>query len=261
MEDAMSHDEMTTDEVTLSPTSHTDFEVDGVLRQLMESRPVHMGLRENWDPPFDLRVKRPLAIDLRTLWEQTGLNIPPTIAATLGPRRPVLLHHVVTPFPPDGQPPRSPWGLGYEFVAQGIDANTESVVPNDEVLQVATVGQNVELGIEFGGAVGIPKATLELIPDVPGVSLTGARVTASTNQKFSFALSMSITLRKVVGAPVGIGGAKWTMYRQDEPLNCPHTLMQTLLVPENAKKLLCKIRTWAKQAGYFGLRIGEKFWS
>jgi hypothetical protein len=65
----MSQDEMMTGEVTLSPTSRTDSEVDGVLRQLMESRPVRMGLKENWDPPFDLRVVRPRAIDLRTLWD------------------------------------------------------------------------------------------------------------------------------------------------------------------------------------------------
>jgi hypothetical protein len=172
----------------------------------------------------------------------------------------VLLHHIVTPFPPDGQSPRSPWGLGYEFVVHGINANTESVLPNDEVLQVAKVGQNVELGIEFGGSVGIPEAALEVVAGVPGVSLTGARVTASTNQKYSFALSMTITLRKVIGAPVGAGGAQWKMYRQDERLDRPHPLLQTLLVPEKAKTIQCTIRTWAKQAGYFGTRIGEKFW-
>jgi hypothetical protein len=164
------------------------------------------------------------------------------------------------PFPPDGQSPRSPWGLGYEFVAHDIDANTESVLPNDEVLQVAKVGQNVELGIELGGSVGIPETALEVVAAVPGVSLTGARVTASTNQKYSFALSMAITLRKVVGAPVGVGGAQWKMYRQDERLDRPHPLIQTLLVPENAKTIRCTIRTWAKQSGYFGTKIGEKFW-
>jgi len=256
----MSHDELITDEVTLTPKVYTEFEADEVLRQLMRSRRPRLGLKENWDPPFDLRVVRPRAVDLRTLWERTGQEVPPHIAAALGPQRPVLLHHTVTPFPPNGKSPVSPWGLGYEFVVHDVDANTESVLPNDQVLQIARVGQNVELGLEFGGTVGIPEEALELVTAVPAVSLTGAQVTASTNQKYSFALSMMITLRKVIGAPVGVGGAQWKMYRQDERLDRPHPLIQTLLVPEKVKTIRCTIRTWAKQAGFFGSRIGEKFW-
>jgi hypothetical protein len=94
----------------------------------------------------------------------------------------------------------------------------------------------------------------------PLVTLSGASVRASTDQSFQFSVGLSITLRKVVGAPVGIGGAMWKLYRQDEPLDQPHALLQTVLVPEDATSIRCTVKTWAKQAGILGTRWGARFW-
>jgi hypothetical protein len=71
---------------------------------------------------------------------------------------------------------------------------------------------------------------------------------------------MEISLRKVVGAPVGAGGALWKMYRQDEPLEGPHALLQTLVVGPGTQRIKCKIRTWAKQAGWLGTSWGARLW-
>ena len=220
-----------------------------------------LGGGNDLDAPLDLRVARPSAIDLTTFWAQTGTAIPPAIKAALGPKVPILLHHVITPFATDGKPPNAVWGLGYEFTLDGGDANTVSVLPTDEVLKMATVNQKVEVGLQIGGGVGVPKSVLPIMNNGPSLSLTGADIQASTDQTYSMSLHLDISLRKVVGAPIGIGGAQWKMYRQDERLDRPHTLVQTLLVAAGTKRLQCTIKTWAKQAGWWGTSFGAKFWA
>jgi len=66
----------------------------------------------DWDAPFDLRVARPRAVDLRALWAKENRPEPAELAAALGPKRPILLTHVVTPFPRDGDAPARVWSLG-----------------------------------------------------------------------------------------------------------------------------------------------------
>lgn len=205
---------------------------------------------EDWEAPLDLRVARPRASDLRAVWSVTGVVVPTQLAGALGATRPVLVTHVVTPFPVDGRSPARVWGLGYEFVAHDIDANTMAVQPSSEEYKVAELGQTLELGINAAGRFS------------PIGPILGAPfgVRASTSQEFQFEASLAITLRKVVGAPVGIGGAQWKMFRQNEPLDQPHTLLQLLLVPEEARELRCTVKAWAKQAGWLGTTWGAKYW-
>jgi hypothetical protein len=205
---------------------------------------------DDWDAPLDLRVARPRAVDLRAMWEATGQTEPPEIAAALGPNRPILLTHTMTAFPLDGRPPARVWALGYELVAHDLDADTVSVVPSNEVYRMADIGQTVDLGIELGGRLGIAGGP-------PG---TNTALRASTSQRFQFEVSMQITLRKVVGAGVGQGSAVWKMFRQNEALDQPHTLLQTVLVAPRTPVFRCTVKTWARQAGWFGTRLGSKFW-
>jgi hypothetical protein len=114
--------------------------------------------------------------------------------------------------------------------------------------------------VELGGHIGVPKEALTLLAAAPAVSLTNASLHASTSQQFQFSLHMNLTLRKAVGAGFGVGGAQWKLYRQDERLDRPHTLLQTLLVAEGTKSIRCTVRSWAKQAGFLGTRLGAKFW-
>jgi hypothetical protein len=259
---------MANDEVQLQPEKGTEAELDQELNKIIRAKQVveymspvsAYGTGDEWDAPFDLRVLRPRAVDLRKLWQLTGQSEPPGIAATLGSRRPLLINHVLTPFPVDGRTPGRVWGLGYEFVAHDIDANTVSVVPDDEVMEIGKVAQSVDLGLELGGKVGIPAVALPQTNMGPTVSLTGASLRAATSQQFQFALQLRITLRKVIGAGVGIGGAQWKLYRQNEPIDQPHPLLQTLLVPEEARSIRCTIKTWAKQAGRLGTSWGARFW-
>ncbi len=215
---------------------------------------------EHWDSPFDLRVNRPRAIDLRKFWALTNNPVPPEIEAALGPNIPILINHVITPFASGGMRPKKVWGLGYEFMPAETNINTVSVLPNDEVMKIGSLDQNVELGLQVGGGVGIPKEALQIIQNTPSLSLSGAELQASNDTKFQISLHLAITLRKIVGAPVGVGGAKWNLYRRDERLDRPHALLQTVLVGEGITKIKCKVKTWAKQAGWLGGNWGAKMW-
>jgi hypothetical protein len=132
-------------------------------------------------------------------------------------------------------------------------------MPSDEVLTIGKVDQEVALGVELGGHIGVPKEALTALAAAPAISLTNASLRASMSQQFQFSLHMKLTLRKVVGAGFGVGGAQWKLYRQDEPIDKPHTLLQTLLVAEGTKSIRCTVRSWAKQAGFLGTRLGAKF--
>jgi len=246
-----------TEQITLVRGSEeTKTELDPALRAILEreepamSRISERGGGEDWDAPLDLRVARPRANDLRAMWKATGAPLPAQLAGALGATRPILLTHTVTPFPVDGRSPARVWALGYELVAHNINADTVAVVPSDEVYKAGEVGQTLTLGIEAGGKFAIAGA--------PPGSNFGLR--ASTNQRLQFEATITVTLRKVVGAPVGTGGAQWKMFRQNEPLDQPHTLLQLILVPENAEQLRCTVKTWATQAGRLGTGWGAKFW-
>ena len=244
--------------VQLKPREEeADAQLDPELMEMAEKNKVtsrspisFAGSDDEWDAPFDLRVARPRAVDLRALWAKENRPEPAEVSAALGPKRPILLTHVVTPFPRDGELPARVWSLGYEIEFLDADADTVSVAPSNEVFKIGEIGQSVDLGIDLGGKLGIAAGP-------PG---TGVGLRASTSQRFQFEVSMTITLRKVVGAPVGAGGAVWKMFRQNEPLDQPHTLLQTVMFAEGAKSLRCTVKTWAKQAGWLGTRWGARFW-
>lgn len=242
------------DEVTLKHGAESDKTLDAELLSLLKgssslSEISERGGGEEWDAPFDLRVARPRATDLRAVWRATKMDVPPQLAGALGATRPILITHTVTPFPVDGRSPARVWSLAYELIAHNADANTVAVAPSNESYKVADLGQTVVLGIDVGGKFDVA--------ELPGSNI-GLR--ASTSQRFQFEVSMAITLRKVVGAPVGIGGAQWKMFRQNEPLDQPHTLLQLVLVPEHAQEVRCTVKTSATQAGWLGTHLGAKFW-
>src|SRR6185503_5733647 len=93
--------------------------------------PISASTGDDWDEPFDLRVARPRAVDLRKLWAKENHSEPPELMAALCPKRPILLTHVVTPFPRDGDTPARVWSLGYEIVLPAATADTVSVAPSN----------------------------------------------------------------------------------------------------------------------------------
>ncbi len=251
---------MAASHVDLSPLAPQTLDVpdpilDELERQLPQEESPTRGFGEG---PFDLRVILPRALDLTRVWKAAGKPVPTELDAILGGAKiPVLLNHGLTPFPHDGTLPRGVWGLGYEFELRSPVAHTISLVPDSQALTVADIQQDVQLGLDIGGKIALPAVELPVTGPVPGVSLTGARLEASTQQSMALSLRMKITLRKILAGPFGAGGAKWNLYRQDERLDQFHPLLQTITVPAGTTSLHAVVRTWATRKKLFG---GREFW-
>jgi hypothetical protein len=91
--------------------------------------------------------------------------------------------------------------------------------------------------------------------------MTGASVYTTTDNQFSFALSLELSQLKVLAGPVGAGGARWDIYRTRERLDRFQPLVQTLFVPEDATSMNVKVHTWIKRRGkFFGL-LSAREWT
>jgi hypothetical protein len=210
---------------------------------------------------FDLEVMKPRAVDIRALMQQQGEDLPPALHATLGPRRPLLLYHGFTPFHKRGASPTPIWGMGYDVRLKGVDGATVSIEPGSAVEKVGEIEQNVSIGLDIGGELQLAGEALELLSEVPGFSMKGVKVFATTHNRFSLALHLELSLLKVVAGPVGAGGARWDIYRTRERLDHFQPLVQTLLVPEDTERLHFEVETWIRRRGkFFGL-ISAREWT
>jgi hypothetical protein len=217
------------------------------------------GDHEEGDAPFDLQISKPRAIDISQLYALTGRSVPPTVRATLGPTRPILLCHSVTPFHRPGRRVSEVWGLGYESRVLGIDATTVGFQPMSSVHEVGQVGQEISVGLSAGGELHVPDGELALGPSLPGIRVEGVRFNFATHSEFALALSLKLQLREVQAGPVGAGGVRWNIYRQKRRLDEVQALFQSLLVPRQVQTLNLELRTWVRSNGLFGL--GVKQWT
>jgi hypothetical protein len=150
--------------------------------------------------------------------------------------------------------------MGYEVNIKDIDAATVSLAPDGETIDLGKVDQQLSLGIQLGGAIGIPDEGLELVSQIPGVSLTGAEVRATTDQSFAVAIRFSISVMKIQAGPIGAGGAKWNLYRGSQRIDLFQPLFHTLLVPEGVKELPLVTNTWLRRRGLFTNWFGVRRW-
>ena len=109
-------------------------------------------------------------------------------------------------------------------------------------------------GLEVGGGFQVPQETLQLTAQIPGLSLTGASLHATTDQTFGLALECSFSLLEVQAGPVGAGGVRWNLYRGRERIDTYHPLFHTLRIPEGTRSLRLVVEAWVRRSGrFFGL--------
>jgi hypothetical protein len=213
------------------------------------------------EPPFDLQVVKPRAVDVRKFCQLVNKPVPPDIEAALGPRIPVLLYHGLTPFHRPGQKPLPVWGLGYEVQLEGGDASTVALEPDTRLLSLVKGKLEAQVGLSADGAMEVPSGTLQVINAVPGVTLQGARVHATSNAQFGLAIQFDLSVLEVQAGPVGAGGARWNLYQAHERLDRFQPLLHTLLVPAGTQRLNLVVKTWVRsRARWLGL-IKARQWS
>jgi hypothetical protein len=211
------------------------------------------------DAPFDVEVARPRAVDVTRLYALAKRRIPDEIAAALGPSRPILLCHAVTPFHRHGARVSDVWGLGYEAKLEGVTADTVGFRPGSETVTVGSVEQKLSFGVGAGGELSLPEEAVELANAIPGLRVEGGEICFSTDSRFAIGISLKLTLRAVQAGPVGAGGVRWNIYRQKDRLDEVQALFQTLLVPKDAKNINVSVQSWVRTKGFLG--FGSKQWS
>jgi hypothetical protein len=212
------------------------------------------------DAPYDLEVMYPRAASVRELCRRAGKEVAPEVGAALGPREPLLIWHGVTAFAKQGQRPPHVWGMGYTVRLDGVSAATVAVAPASFVRTVATMGQELQLGIGVGGEIEVPPVALAPAGAVPGVSFTGARLEATTDTRLVLSLRADFAVLDVQAGPVGAGGARWNLYRTGARLDRFQPLVQTLLVEPGIRALPMSVTTWVRRRRSLRGLGGTRHW-
>jgi hypothetical protein len=206
--------------------------------------------------PYDLEIVKPRALDLRKLCKLAGREIPPEIGTALGPQVPVLLYHGLTPFARPGERPGGVWGLGYEVRPVDVDAATVAISPDTELTSVGAIDSDVRIGLSAGGEMAVPTPALEAMNTVPGISLHGAKIEATADQRFALAVHLRLALVKVEAGLVGAGGARWNVYRAGDRIVGFQPFLQTALLPKKTRRLKVAVQPWVVRRSWFPGKFG-----
>jgi hypothetical protein len=239
----------------LPPVDVADPVLDELLRQHRQPESEGRGEDGEDEAPFDVQVARPRVLSIERLCRTAGHPPSPDVEARRVDR--FLVVHAMTAFHRAARRPSAIWGMGYEVALGEGDIETLGVEPGTRLVDVGRVTQNVTLGLNLDGGLGVPSVAASGIP--LGDSLPSARIFASTDQTFSLAIELRLQLLAVQAGVVGAGGARWNLYRQDKSLDDQQTLVQTIGVPRDGRsRSTAKIKTWVRSAGFLGL--GSKVW-
>jgi hypothetical protein len=210
------------------------------------------------DRPYDLELVKPRAVDLRKLCKLAGKDLPQEMESSLGLRVPVLLYHGLTPFARPGERPRGVWGLGYEVRPVDVDAATVALSPDTESTKIGEINSEVRIGLSAGGEMSVPAPVLEAANAIPGISLQGAKLEATTDQTFALAIRVEFSMVKVEAGAIGAGGARWNVYRAGQRVVGFQPFIQTVLLPKKTRTLQLAVQPWVARRGWLFGKLGSR---
>jgi hypothetical protein len=206
--------------------------------------------------PVDVEVVKPLAFDLRRIFALRDKAMgagESTWKDVLGQNRvPILVRHGVTPFFAPGARPRAVYALGYQATIEE-DAETIDVAPTTQMLEVGSIDQQVTFSLSSGGKFDSVSSPAADMAKIAGIELPSVELGASVSNQAELRIRLKLELLKSQAAPVGAGGARWNLYRQDETLVGFTPLVQTMLVSPATQSLTFKVFSWAKFGGFLGI--------
>lgn len=101
---------------------------------------------------------------------------------------------------------------------------------------------------------------LDLASGIPGLSLNGVKVEATTDAHIGVALQCEISFVQVQAGPIGEGGAGWNLYKKGQRIDIQHPLLHTLLAPNGTKALKVKINAWVREPRRFFRVLRGREW-
>lgn len=210
--------------------------------------------------PFELEVAAPRAVDVVKLYQLWKRPLPETLEASLGPHFAVMLCQSMTPFYRHGGRPVGVASLGYRIEIEPAGCRTASMFPESKLLTVGTASANVQLGLNADGGLDVPKTALDLATGIPGLSLNGVKIDATTDARVGVVLQCEISFVQVQAGPIGEGGAGWNLYKKGQRIDIQHALLHTLLAPNGTEALKSKINAWVREPRRFFKVIRGREW-
>ncbi len=194
----------------------------------------------------------PYAIDLRRLVDLAGGEVPPAVAAVLGPNIPVLLCHTITAFAPPGRKPAPVWGMGYSVTIRDLPgAVTLSIAPDGEAKVIGAGESHLKLGLDVSGKISLPLGALGALKSLP-VALPDVGIQASTGAKAGFVLDFKVESIQIQGGPLAGGGANWSLYRHGRNLGLSQHLFHTVLLPPGFDSITVDVGMWIRRRVLLG---------
>ena len=118
----------------------------------------------------------------------------------------------MTPFYRHGDRPVGVACLGYRIEIEPAGCRTASLFPESKLVTIGKAGASIQLGLNADGGLDVPKTALSLASNIPGLSLNGVKIDATTDAHIGVALQCEISFLQFQAGPIGEGGAGW---------NCP----------------------------------------
>lgn len=195
----------------------------------------------------DLHIRigdRPVARNLRKLYEKAGKELPPDVAV-FDRYKIWLLTHSLGAINIKGNSYPKILSLGYE--ANFEDAEniyTIDVLPRTKFVTNFEFGSKMEVALGLEGHAQVPEAVTQLLEQVEYLG-ADASIRLSTDNKLIGQLSFSIMTPTIQAIGIGSSQCQWLFELDDKPLLGDQIMLQTILAPRNVKQLDYSVRGYA----------------
>lgn len=195
----------------------------------------------------DLHIRlgdRPVARNLRKLYEKAGKELPPDIA--IFDRYKIwLLTHSIGAINIKGNSYPKILSLGYEANFEDAEnVYTIELLPRTKFAEKFVAQSKMEVALGLEGHAQIPQAVTQLLEQVEYLG-ADAHLKLAADNRLIGQLSFSIMTPTIQAIGIGSSQCQWSFEVEDKPLLGDQIMLQTILVPKKLKQLTYSIRGYA----------------
>jgi hypothetical protein len=195
----------------------------------------------------DLHIRlgdRPVARNLRKLYEKAGKELPPDIAV-FDRYKIWLLTHSIGAINIKGNSYPKILSLGYEANFEDAEnVYTVELLPRTKFVTKFVAESKIEVGLGLEGHAQVPEAITQLLEQVEYLG-ADAHLKLAADNKLVGQLSFSIMTPTIQAIGIGSSQCQWLFEVEDKPLLGDQIMLQTILVPKKLKQLVYNIRGYA----------------
>lgn len=195
----------------------------------------------------DLHIRlgdRPVARNLRKLYEKAGKELPADIAV-FDRYKIWLLTHSIGAINIKGSSYPKILSLGYEANFEDAEyVYTIEILPRTKFVTTFSAESRIEVALGLEGHAQVPEAVTQLLEQIEYVG-ADAQIKLAADNKMVGQLSFSIMTPTIQAIGIGASQCQWVFEVEDKPLLGDQVMIQTILVPKNTKQISYNVRGYA----------------